>query len=104
MHLLSDSSEFGKAVARQPLVDLGPAESHIVFAQSFVFLGTLLQVGASDNERKDANIISEYVKSFCRKGPENRLFSKSGSSGEFGQKFWHLLLVCRGTLRARQVM
>jgi hypothetical protein len=50
------------------------------------FSGTLLQSGAAAHGRKSANIISEYVRSFCRKGPGNRLFSKIGFSGEFGQK------------------
>jgi hypothetical protein len=31
--------------------------------------------------RKSINVVSEYDKSFCRKGPENRFFSKSGFSG-----------------------
>jgi hypothetical protein len=50
------------------------------------FSGTLLQSAAADNERKSANMISYYVRSFCRKGPENRLLSKSGFPWEFGQK------------------
>jgi PAS domain S-box-containing protein len=49
-----------------------------------------LHSGAADIERKSTNIILEYVRCFCRNSPENRLFSKSRFSGEFGQKFWHL--------------
>ena len=42
----------------------------------FAFSETLLQPGATDNVRKSNNVISEYDKRFCRKGPENRLFQK----------------------------
>jgi hypothetical protein len=47
----------------------------------FAFSETLLQPGATGNVRVSLNVISAYDKSFCRKGPENRLFSKSGFSG-----------------------
>jgi hypothetical protein len=40
-----------------------------------------LQPGATAHVRKSINVISKYDKRFCRKGPENRLFSKSGFSG-----------------------
>jgi hypothetical protein len=42
----------------------------------FSFSETLLQSGATGNVRKSINVISEYDKSFFRKGPEHRLFSK----------------------------
>jgi hypothetical protein len=40
----------------------------------FSFSETLLQPGATGNVRKSINVISEYDKSFFRKGPENLLF------------------------------
>jgi hypothetical protein len=47
----------------------------------FSFAETLLQPCATGNAGKNINVISEYDKIFCRKGPENRLFLKSGVSG-----------------------
>jgi hypothetical protein len=47
----------------------------------FSFSETLLQPGAPGNLLTSINVISEYDKSFCRKGPENRVFSKNGFSG-----------------------
>jgi hypothetical protein len=55
--------------------------TYIAVAGSFFIFWGFVAAGATGNVRKSINVISEYDERFCRKGPEDRLFSKSGVSG-----------------------
>ena len=57
----------------------------------FSFSETLLQPGATGNVPNSINVISEYGKRFCRKGPGKPAFFKKRIFRVIRKEFLHLL-------------